>query len=89
MGVLFTHPWVEMGVLFRSAAIFNLSILDKIMFPLSHREWEAWFGPWVWGEKLYLWGLRKLVHKNLNEQCTVGHWDRRDKIEAWLVADDL
>lgn len=61
MGVLFTYPWVEMGVLFRSGAIFNLSILDKIMFPLPHRVWQAWFGPGVWGETLYLWGLRKLV----------------------------
>lgn len=54
MGVLFTHPGVEMSVLFRSGAIFNLSILDKIMFPLPRREWEAWFGPGVLGSTWYL-----------------------------------
>lgn len=47
MGVLFTHPGVEMGILFHFGAIFNLSILDKIMFPLPAMNWEAWFGPGV------------------------------------------
>lgn len=52
MGVLFTHPGVELGILLLSGAIFNLSILDKIMFLLPRREWEAWFGPGLLGEIL-------------------------------------
>lgn len=34
----------RMGILFRLGPIFNAPILDKIMFPLPHRGWEACLG---------------------------------------------
>ena len=44
MGALFARPRVWMGILFRLGPIFNTPILDKIMFPLPHRGWEACLG---------------------------------------------
>lgn len=37
----------EVGILFHSCAIFNPSILDKIMFPWPHRVLESWLGAGV------------------------------------------
>ncbi len=67
MGVLFTHPGVEMGVLFRSGAIFNLSILDKIMFPFPSKGMGSLVWSWGAGFDTVPVGLKKMgLHMDAN-----------------------
>lgn len=44
----------EVGIRFHPCAIFNPSILDKIMFPRPHKALESWLGAGVSTDLLYL-----------------------------------